>query len=84
LNPWQVRARLNKIYQKHTGQLLDKIERSMERDLFMSPEEAKEFGLIDEIIEHRPASLVTEAIKPSDDIGRGGDNNKGAEEAAAV
>lgn len=50
----------------------------------MSPEEAKEFGLIDEIIEHRPASLVTEAVKPSDDIGRGGDNNRGAEEAVAV
>jgi ATP-dependent Clp protease, protease subunit len=56
----------------------------MERDLFMSPEEAKEFGLIDEIIEYRPASLVTEAVKPSDDIGRGSDNNRGPEEAVAV
>ncbi|KAJ4812097.1 ATP-dependent Clp protease proteolytic subunit [Rhynchospora pubera] len=80
----KVRDRLNKIYQKHTGQPLDKIEQCMERDLFMSPEEAKEFGLIDEIIEHRPSSLITDAIKPTDVLGPGGDNNKGAEEAVAV
>jgi ATP-dependent Clp protease protease subunit len=48
------RARLNEIYVKHTGQALDVIEQTMERDKFMSPEEAKAFGLIDEVVTHRP------------------------------
>ena len=49
------RARLNEIYVKHTGQKLDKIEKAMERDNFMTPEEALSFGLIDEVVEKRPA-----------------------------
>ncbi len=49
-----LRARLNQIYVKHTGQPLDVIEQSMERDKFLSPEEAKTFGLIDEVYEKRP------------------------------
>jgi len=49
-----LRARLNDIYVKHTGQDLDHIERSMERDKFLSPEEAKAFGLIDEVVDQRP------------------------------
>lgn len=48
-----LRSRLNKIYEKHTGVSLTEIEKAMERDNFMSPEEAKKFGLIDEIIEKR-------------------------------
>jgi len=48
------RARLNEIYVKHTGQALDVIEQTMERDKFMAPEEAKAFGLIDEVVTHRP------------------------------
>ncbi len=48
-----LRSRLNKIYEKHTGMPLNEIEKAMERDNFMSPEEAKKFGLIDEIIEKR-------------------------------
>jgi ATP-dependent Clp protease, protease subunit len=44
---------LNKIYAQHTGQKIDKVEQSMERDNFMNPEEAKDFGLIDEIISTR-------------------------------
>jgi ATP-dependent Clp protease protease subunit len=48
-----LRSRLNKIYEKHTGTKLSEIEKAMERDNFMSPEEAKSFGLIDEIIEKR-------------------------------
>ncbi|MDR0968714.1 MAG: ATP-dependent Clp endopeptidase proteolytic subunit ClpP [Holosporaceae bacterium] len=47
------RIRLNKTYAKHTGKALAEIEKAMDRDNFMSPEEAKEFGLIDEIIEKR-------------------------------
>lgn len=48
-----LRERLNKIYVKHTGQKLNAVEKAMERDNFMSPEEAKKFGLIDEIVENR-------------------------------
>ena len=49
------RSRLNEIYVKHTGQKLDKIEKAMERDNFMTPEEALSFGLRDEVVEKRPA-----------------------------
>ena len=48
-----LRRRLNNIYVKHTGKELSEIEKAMERDNFMSPEEAKDFGLIDRIIEKR-------------------------------
>ena len=50
----KIRARLNDLYVEHTGQPLDVIERSMERDNFMTAEEAKEFGLIDEVVSSRP------------------------------
>jgi len=49
-----LRARLNDIYVKHTGQKLSDIEASMERDKFLSPDEAKGFGLIDEVVNQRP------------------------------
>ncbi len=48
------RARLNEIYAKHTGQTLDSIEKRMERDKFFSAEEAKDFGIIDEVLTSRP------------------------------
>ena len=48
------KARLNQIYAQHTGQPLDVIIESMERDKFMNPEEAKAFGLIDEVVVSRP------------------------------
>ncbi|WP_043744590.1 ATP-dependent Clp endopeptidase proteolytic subunit ClpP [Paramagnetospirillum magneticum] len=50
-----LRARLNNIYVEHTGQPLDVIEKVMERDKFMTADEAKEFGLIDEVVNKRPA-----------------------------
>ena len=50
-----LRARLNQIYVRHTGQDIGVIEEAMERDKFLSPEEAKEFGLIDEVVASRPA-----------------------------
>ncbi len=49
-----LRARLNNMYVEHTGQTLEVIERTMERDKFMSAQEAKEFGLIDEVVNSRP------------------------------
>ncbi|ARJ65837.1 ATP-dependent Clp endopeptidase, proteolytic subunit ClpP [Magnetospirillum sp. ME-1] len=51
-----LRARLNNIYVQHTGQPLEVIEKVMERDKFMTAEEAKEFGLIDEVVNKRPAA----------------------------
>ena len=52
----KTRDRLNKIYVKHTGRDLKTIEDAMERDRFMTPEEAKDFGLIDQVIVERPRS----------------------------
>jgi ATP-dependent Clp protease protease subunit len=49
-----VRARLNEIYVKHTGQDIKVIEEAMERDRFMTPAEAQEFSLIDSVVEERP------------------------------
>lgn len=51
-----LRARLNEIYVKHTGQEINVIEDALERDKFLAPDEAKEFGLIDEVVAERPAS----------------------------
>jgi ATP-dependent Clp protease protease subunit len=52
-----LKRRLNDIYTKHTGQKLATIEKSMERDNFMSPLKAQEFGIIDEVIDKRPQSI---------------------------
>jgi ATP-dependent Clp protease protease subunit len=49
-----LRARLNEIYARHTGQEISVVEASVERDTFMSAEQAKEFGLIDEVVSQRP------------------------------
>jgi ATP-dependent Clp protease protease subunit len=49
-----LRKRLNEIYVKHTGKKLNQIEEALERDRFMAPEEAKAFGLIDQIVEKQP------------------------------
>ena len=46
----RLRARLNEIYVEHTGQKLADVEKAMDRDNFMSAEEAKKFGLIDEVV----------------------------------
>ena len=56
-----LRGRLNEIYVKHTGQPLEQIERDMERDNFKSGAAAKEYGLIDEVIEQRPSETVKTA-----------------------
>jgi ATP-dependent Clp protease protease subunit len=52
-----LRRRLDGIYSKHTGMSLEDIEKAMDRDNFMSPDQAKEFGLIDEII-HKRAKIA--------------------------
>ena len=50
----KVKRRLNEIYVKHTGQDYDTIERTLDRDHFMTSSEAKEFGLVDNVISVRP------------------------------
>ncbi len=50
-----LRDRLNRIYARHTGQELARIEELLDRDSFMTPEEAKTFGIIDEVITKREA-----------------------------
>jgi len=48
-----LKKRLNEIYSKHTGKTVDEIKLSLERDNFMTPENAKEFGLIDKVVDKR-------------------------------
>jgi ATP-dependent Clp protease protease subunit len=50
-----LRKRLNQIYVKHTSQNIAAIEAALERDKFFTPEEAKKFGLIDDVVEARPS-----------------------------
>jgi ATP-dependent Clp protease protease subunit len=54
-----LRARLNDIYGKHTGQPLATIEQSLERDTFMTAEQARDFGIIDEVMAQRPQAEKT-------------------------
>jgi len=54
-----LKKRLNEIYVHHTGQPLKKIEDALERDTFMTAESAKDFGLIDKVIEKRPVEEPT-------------------------
>jgi ATP-dependent Clp protease, protease subunit len=49
-----LKKRLNEIYARHTGQPLKKIEEALERDTFMTADMAKDFGLIDKVIDKRP------------------------------
>ena len=51
----RLKAKLNEIMQKHTGQPLDRIEKDTDRDYFMGAGEAKEYGLIDEVVVKKPA-----------------------------
>ena len=48
------RCRLNGIYEKHTGKTLKQIEKIMDRDTFMTADDAQQFGLIDSVVEKRP------------------------------
>jgi len=52
----RLKAKLNEIMQRHTGQPLDRIEKDADRDYFMGAGEAKEYGLIDEVVTKKPAS----------------------------
>jgi ATP-dependent Clp protease protease subunit len=54
----KLKDRLNQIYVKHTGQTIKAVEKALDRDNFMSPEEAKEWGHIDEIVSSRKETTV--------------------------
>lgn len=56
-----MKKRLNEIYVKHTGQPLKKIEEALERDNFLTADAAKEFGLVDRVIERRPEDPAAKA-----------------------
>lgn len=58
-----LRKRLNAIYVEHTGQSMDAIEAKLERDSYMSAEEAKEWGLVDEVVTRRAVAPTPEAPK---------------------
>ena len=61
-----LRKRLNQIYVHHTGQPIEEIEKKLERDSYMSAEEAQEFGLIDQVVVKLPAGagVSTPAVEP--------------------
>jgi ATP-dependent Clp protease protease subunit len=58
----KMKRRLNEIYVKHTGQGMETIERTLDRDYFMTAGEAKDFGLIDKVLSDR-AALDAETVK---------------------
>jgi len=57
----KTRERLNQMYVHHTGQTLAEIEKNMERDTYLTAAEAKDFGLIDEVVENRPLPVDSDA-----------------------
>jgi ATP-dependent Clp protease protease subunit len=59
----RLKKELNDILLKHTGQTLDRIEHDTDRDKFMSPREALEYGIVDNVLERLPASQIP--VKPS-------------------
>ena len=54
-----LKKRLNDIYARHTGQPLKKIEDALERDTFLTAEMAKDFGLVDKVIDKRPLEEIS-------------------------
>ena len=53
----KIKRRLNEIYARHTGQGVDVIEKALDRDYFLTAEEAKTFGLVDQVMAKRPSAL---------------------------
>jgi ATP-dependent Clp protease protease subunit len=60
-----MREELNRIIAFHTGQPLERVEKDSDRDFFMSPEEAKEYGLLDEVIHYREVSKQLPDVPPA-------------------
>ena len=66
-------ARLKQIYVEHTGQELDFIEKAMDRDTFFTADKAKEFGLIDDVVQQR-------VVDGEDDVNSGADSDESTED----
>jgi ATP-dependent Clp protease protease subunit len=77
----ELRDRLNNIYVEHTGQPIEKINLDMERDKFFKPEEAREYGLIDRVIESHDFKPNPTGFRPGG--GDGGSSDGGGEAASA-
>ncbi|MGK7907136.1 MAG: ATP-dependent Clp protease proteolytic subunit [Synechococcus sp.] len=58
----RVKNRLNELLAKHSGQPLEKIERDVERDYYMSAEEAKDYGIVDMVIEQQVKEIATTSV----------------------
>ena len=56
----KLKRRLNEIYARHTGQTIEAVEKALDRDTYMTPEEARAFGLLDEVYSKRPGSEGTD------------------------
>ena len=69
-----LRKRLNEIYVKHTGQKIDVIEEALERDRYMTADEAKDFGIVDEVVTKRPE------IEDDGDSGSSSDKDDGKDD----
>jgi ATP-dependent Clp protease protease subunit len=63
----RIRARMNDLYVKYTGQSLTEIEKALDRDTFLEADEAKKFGIVDKVFETRPESETSD-----DELGSGG------------
>ncbi len=61
-----LRSRLNQVYVKHTGQKLSVIEKALERDTFMTAQGAKDFGLVDKVVQKRPDTGESDDKKDGD------------------
>ena len=69
----ELRARLNQIYVEHTGQELDFIEKAMDRDTFFTADKAKEFGLIDDVVQQRVVDAEDDDNSEADSDENAGD-----------
>jgi ATP-dependent Clp protease protease subunit len=79
----ELRDRLNHIYVHHTGQPIEKISLDMERDKFFKPEEAREYGLIDRVIESHDFKPNPTGFSPGGGNGDGGGDDGGAAASAS-
>ncbi|XP_035449154.2 ATP-dependent Clp protease proteolytic subunit [Spodoptera frugiperda] len=67
----KLKAQINTLYVRHTGLALEKVQSSMERDYFMSPTEAKGFGLIDNVLEHPPSHAMEQQCATATTVAKG-------------
>ena len=76
----RTRSNLNQLYVHHTGQPIETIERVMDRDTFLDPSQAVEFGVIDEILSKRPGDRMMDDDDAGDDDDKN-DQDQTSEEA---